>query len=129
MKNAKISFLLKVTTAMEQPGSGKQKYTGLYLMEFNGFTAPICDPGFHHDGQEDVPQNSPGLKMTRMPIQILKIFANESMDKGLISKIYTHLIQLNTKKQKTKKRPNQKMGRDLNRRFSKERHTDGQKST
>ena len=45
-----------------------------------------------------------------------KICADEVTDKGLISKIYK-LIQFNKKKGK---QPNQKMGRELNRYFSKE---------
>ena len=39
--------------------------------------------------------------------------ANETTDKGLISKIYKQLMQKN-------KQPNQKVGKDLNRHFSKE---------
>ena len=42
--------------------------------------------------------------------------ANETTNKELISKIYKQLMQLNTRKQT----PNQKLGKDLNRYFSKD---------
>ena len=56
-------------------------------------------------------------KVKRQPSEWKKIVVNETTDKGLISKIYKHLLQLNTRK---KKKSDKKWAEDLNRHFSEE---------
>ena len=56
-------------------------------------------------------------KVKRRPSEWEKIIANETTDKGLISKIYKQLLQLNSRKIND---PIEKYAKELNRHLSKE---------
>ena len=57
------------------------------------------------------------IQLSRQPSEWEKIIANETIDKGLISKIYKQLTQLSARKTNN---PTKRWGKDLNRYFSKE---------
>ena len=68
-------------------------------------------------------QQQPFDTMKRQPSEWEKIISNEATDKGVISKIYKQLMQLNIRKQAS-----QKMGRGPEQTLLQRRHTDGQQT-
>ena len=62
------------------------------------------------------------IKMKREPTLWENIFANETSDKGLISKIYKELTQLHSRKTNN---PIKKMGKGLEQTLLQGRHTEG----
>ena len=58
-----------------------------------------------------------GIKIKRGPTVWKSIFANDTSDKGLISKIYKELTRLHSRRTNN---PAEKWAKDLNRHFSKE---------
>ena len=61
-------------------------------------------------------------KVKRQPLEWEKIIANETTDKGLISKICKQLIQLHTRKTNN---PIKKVGKRPKQTFLQRKHTDG----
>ena len=72
--------------------------------------------GFHQDKKFCTAKDTVN-KTKRQPTEWEKIFANDISDKGLVSKIYKELIQLNSKETNN---PIMKWAKDMNRNLTEE---------
>ena len=75
---------------------------------WNGRDRGASEMNHHQSHQSLVFTKETTNKMKRQPSEWEKIFSNESTDKGLISKIYKQIMQLNIKKKKTQSKNGQK---------------------
>ena len=76
----------------------KNTRVGCHFLLQGIFLTQGSNPGLLHCRHMLCPLSHQGSKVKRQPSEWEKIIVNETTDKGLISKIYKQLMQLNTRK-------------------------------